>query len=233
MADLIGQVVLFAPSEGGRHLPAYSGFRPQARLPGGPCPFALRFMCDDSLRPGESDAAMIDVGTPEECRDIPVGHAFDLLENARVIGRVTILENLWTERQKRTRSATLNSIVPWLGVADVEASVAFYHGIGFEVLHEHRGNGGRDWVQLKCGNVNITLKCHKAANGAARPVDRGSFCLYCTCEDVAALHHFLAEQGYTPTPIQNTFYGMQEFEVTDPDGYRILFAHPSPDSNAG
>jgi uncharacterized glyoxalase superfamily protein PhnB len=226
MADLIGQVVLFSPSEGGRHLPAYSGFRPHARLPGGPCPFALRFMCDDSLRPGESDAAMIDVGTPEECRDIPMGHVFDLLENARVIGRVTILENLWIDRQKKTRSATLNSIVPRLGVADVEASIAFYHGIGFEVMDEHRGNGARDWVQLKCGNVNIVIHGHKHATGNTPP-DRSAFSMYCTCEDVNALHHFLAEHGYEPTAIQNTFHGTQEFSVADPDGYHIFFAQPS------
>ena len=66
MADLIGQVTLLSSAEGG--MAPYRrirGFTPMRRAaPQNSCPFALRFMCDDSLRPGESDAAMIDVDTP-------------------------------------------------------------------------------------------------------------------------------------------------------------------------
>ena len=42
-------------------------------------------------------------------------------------------------------------------------------------------------------------------------------------DDVSALHAHVHREGYRPTPLQVTFYGMREFSLQDPDGHVLSF----------
>jgi len=46
-------------------------------------------------------------------------------------------------------------------------------------------------------------------------------------DDVLALHEHVTQEGYKPTPLQVTFYGMKEFSLQDPDGHVLSFGQDS------
>jgi len=238
MADLIGQVTLLPPDLGGRRTPAYSGYCPDARLPSGPVSFTLRFMCYDALSPGESDAAMIEVAPADSLASIAIGDTYNLVEGTKVIGKVEILENLWKQRQSAASAPSptpppapaslpaYKSLAPVLGVADVEESLAFFRQIGFEVSLDHRADGGkRVWAQLQRNELEIQLQ--QLPPGPIDPSHRAvrdTMSLFIVTEDIHALHALCAARNLSPSAPVTQFYGMIEFDLHSPDGWRILFA---------
>lgn len=226
MADLIGHVVLFKADEGGRRNPAYSGFTPVARMQGGSCAMACHFMSEDCLNPGESDAASITLTMPELCNRINSGETFDLEEAGRVIGRLTVLENLWKERN-RYKKATLTSMTPLLCVSNIRASLDFYSKLGFEKIAEHSAPQAgaistlADWISIRRNDVVIMLQQTDHANPATA---RNAGGLYITTDDVTTLHRSFHEAGLTTTDLADKPGGGKEFSLTDPNGWKLSFS---------
>ena len=231
MADLIGQVTLLPPDLGGRRTAAYSGYCPDARLPSGAVSFTLRFMCYDALSPGESDAAMIEVSPQESAATIGAGDVFNLVEGAKVIGKVEVLENLWKQRQTHGAGPApaalpaYQSLSPVLGVSDMDESIAFFGHLGFEVgMDHHDDTGARLWARLRRGGLDVQLtQLARAPMDPAHRVARGTLALYIATEDIHGLHSLCQERGLTPSALVKQFYGATEFDVHTPDGWRVLF----------
>ncbi len=216
MADLIGHVVLFRADEGGRRNPAYSGFTPMARMQGGTCAMACHFMSEDCLNPGESDAASISLTIPELCNRINSGDAFELEENGKVVGRLTVLENLWKDRN-RHKKATLTSMTPLLFVSNMRSTFDFYGKMGFEKMAE-LGPKGRegDWLSIQRNDIILMLRKRENDDPA------GAGTLYITTDDLPTLHRSLQEAGLHVTQLYDNA-GKPEFGLTDPDGWRLWF----------
>jgi hypothetical protein len=216
MADLIGLVTLLKTSAGGRATTAYSGFTPTVHLPSGTAAFALQFMSDDSLKPGESDAAMIEVDTPQHCAALQVGQTLEIFDHERPVGTVQILENTWSEREK-IRKARILTLTPVLMVADVERAAAFYQKLGFAISSRHEADGALARAHLQLHDMVMILT---RQTEVVEPAGRLS--IQMTTDDPATLRRMLTDAGLKPSALRDTPDGPQ-FELLDLDGYRLIF----------
>ncbi len=108
------------------------------------------------------------------------------------------------------------SVVPFLRVADAEASARWYARLGFEIEWRHRFEPGLPlFVAIRRESARIFLSEH---TGDAPP--RGL--LYVYREDVDAV---AAEFGGR---VERASYGLREVEVVDPDGNRLRVGWPEP-----
>jgi lactoylglutathione lyase len=105
---------------------------------------------------------------------------------------------------------------------DIAASLKFYQQtLGLErqiTVPEHEPFV---FVAVGAGNIEIFLNKNE---GPAAPI-AGGISLYI---EVAGLEQLLSRvtehQVKIEIPLNETFYGMREFAVLDPDGYLLIFA---------
>ena len=109
---------------------------------------------------------------------------------------------------------SLNSLVPMQPVKSMPASVAFYEKLGFIV--ENR-NDEWGWAKLRCGDCQLMLD--QSINLHAG-IPRISV-LYLYPESVQDFHRRARENGLSVPELDDTFYGMTEFRMEDPDGNRL------------
>jgi ribosomal protein S18 acetylase RimI-like enzyme len=115
----------------------------------------------------------------------------------------------------------VNDLVPFVHVADIDRSLAFYGALGFAVCDAFPPAGPPDWVSLESRQARLMLA------RASEPVDPGAqavlFYLYAPHLD--GLRDHLIELGHEPGPIVDGTPGPErEMRVTDPDGYSLMVA---------
>jgi hypothetical protein len=105
-------------------------------------------------------------------------------------------------------------VVPFLRVADAEASAGWYARVGFSIEWRHRFAPGLPlFIALRDGDARIFLSEH---SGDARP----DTLLYVYVDDVDVIaREFELEPQEAP-------YGMREVELRDPDENRLRFGTP-------
>jgi catechol 2,3-dioxygenase-like lactoylglutathione lyase family enzyme len=109
----------------------------------------------------------------------------------------------------------VTEVVPFLRVADAEASARWYARLGFEVEWRHRFADGLPlFVAIRSDSSRIFLSEHA---GDARP----DTLLYLYVDDVDSLARELGAK------VEETEYGMREFGVLDPDGNRLRIGAPA------
>lgn len=104
-----------------------------------------------------------------------------------------------------------------LTVGDMGRSVAFYTGLGFEVLY-----GGPDagFTSLAVGQGFLNLM---GRPGAGPWPAWGRVVLHVS--DVDAMYRRAVELGLTPeAPPRNAEWGERYFHLVDPDGHELSFA---------
>ena len=108
-------------------------------------------------------------------------------------------------------------VVPFLRVADAEASAEWYARLGFTVDWRHRFEPGLPlFISMSNGDGQVFLSEH---NGDARP----DTLLYVYVDDVDAIAAEHGVQAHTAP------YGMREIGLTDPDGNRLRLGTPVPE----
>lgn len=139
--------------------------------------------------------------------------------------------------------------VPYLRVADMNRSLAFYErGLGFEVLDRLHDDGGLFWARLAKDGVGLMLsnRCarfiedgshdgehehdehghhlfHGAGSAASGELNLVTF-MY--VDDADAAYAELTSRGVTPEDApEDKAHGLREFLVRDPDGYYYAIAH--------
>jgi catechol 2,3-dioxygenase-like lactoylglutathione lyase family enzyme len=115
-------------------------------------------------------------------------------------------------------------LVPMIMVADVERSIGFYHHLGFEIGNTFAPEGATKptWAWLHSGNAQLMLAA------ATEPIkaEQQTVLFYIYTDDVAAARMSLIEAGLNPGAITKPFYAPRgEFELRDPDGYRLMITH--------
>jgi catechol 2,3-dioxygenase-like lactoylglutathione lyase family enzyme len=115
----------------------------------------------------------------------------------------------------------VNRLIPFVQVADVARSIAFYELLGFEVSDTYIHEGVLDFAALAAGEAQTMLV------RAGGPIDsaeqRVRFYLY--AEDLDALRAHLASEEVSVGPIVDGSPGPErEMTVRDPDGYCLLIA---------
>jgi ankyrin repeat protein len=138
-------------------------------------------------------------------------------------------------------ATSVSRLTPMLGVPDIDATIAWYQAVGFEVMDSH-GEGGRiDFAYLGLGNAHIMFvpsgdTWRGATSGLSlwlytnriddlyaglklRQLERARAVLAGESTDIPELK-FTAD-------LYTAFYGMREFGIRDPNGVELMFAQPA------
>ncbi|MEM9936939.1 MAG: VOC family protein [Bacteroidota bacterium] len=105
-----------------------------------------------------------------------------------------------------------------ISVKEVETSLSFYRDkLGFEITFTWEEPVS--YAILKRGEVSIHL-----TSSLTPPVQGDHTALYVFVYDVEALYKdYLAREVPIDTHLDTRDYGMMDFDILDPDGYRICF----------
>lgn len=124
----------------------------------------------------------------------------------------------------------VTEVVPFLAVADMPASLAFYvDGLGFSMEARWVDEGVLRWCRLSLGGAALMLQQFRTSGHDARRFSdhKGEgvvLCFFCT--DAVAFYRAVCERGLAATEPQ-VGNAMWVTELTDPDGYRLLFESPT------
>jgi uncharacterized glyoxalase superfamily protein PhnB len=125
--------------------------------------------------------------------------------------------------RKGPESLRMRSVAPGFTVNDIEKSVAWYRDVmGFFLKERWEQEGKLAGAELVAGSVTFMLSQDDWKKGRDRSKGEGVR-IYCTtAQDVDALARQIKARGgaLTQEP-RDEPWGMRDFAVTDPDGYKI------------
>ena len=123
----------------------------------------------------------------------------------------------------------MRRVSPMIRVRDVAATVGWYRALGFELVDANEEDGALDWAMLSFGDSSVMFN----AGGGAATGDRREVDLYVHADGIDALHERLRGQVDLVERPHDTFYGMREFIVRDPDGFWVTFGEQTEASAQG
>jgi catechol 2,3-dioxygenase-like lactoylglutathione lyase family enzyme len=118
----------------------------------------------------------------------------------------------------------MTRLIPMLPVKSMPASVEFYEKLGFSV--ERRNDQWR-WAMLRFDECRLMVD--ESIND--RPDATRQHIVYLYPDNVVEYHQQLAARGVDVPELDDTFYGMTEFRLADPDGNPLWIGQiisPSP-----
>jgi catechol 2,3-dioxygenase-like lactoylglutathione lyase family enzyme len=119
------------------------------------------------------------------------------------------------------RGGLVRDLIPFVHVADVPRSIAFYELLGFELRDTHEHHGRLDWAALESGDARLML----ARASAPIERDRQAVVFYLYAEDLAELRDHLLANGVAVGEIVDGSPGpAREVGFADPDGWCLMVA---------
>lgn len=129
------------------------------------------------------------------------------------------------DSQEVDRAAKLRNSTTVFLVGNIEEVMQWYERLGFTSHYHPPG-----FCSLTRDAVSIFLQQH---DGYVRPNDPGArareaWSVYIETDNVAALFAEFSQQPEVKIvrPLSPQVYGQIEFDVMDPNGYRLVFAQP-------
>lgn len=123
----------------------------------------------------------------------------------------------------------MESLSPNLFVHDINATIAFYKLLGFELVMTvpEQGQGDLVWALMTCGNISFMFQTYASLGDALPDVSRhdgGSLLLYIKLKNIRTFFDGLKEKVTVLQGLEKTFYGATEFSIKEPNGYVLTFA---------
>jgi dihydrofolate reductase/ankyrin repeat protein len=138
-------------------------------------------------------------------------------------------------------AGSVRTLTPMLAVADVDATLAWYRAVGFELAGSHGDDSGIDWASVRFGDVEIMIVSARGTRS-----DRSGVSLWIRTDRLDDLYallkrrqleraraHLAGETTHEPDvrftgDLYTAFYGQREFSIRDPDGVELYFFQPLP-----
>ena len=133
-----------------------------------------------------------------------------------------------------TANKTLNAtgLMPSLTVDNLQRSVDFFNGLGFDVQDRWEENGVLLGVMLKAGGVQIGLSQDDGKKGKDRVKGAGMRLYLETRDDIDELARRAKASGIAlKTDPQDTEWGSRAFDVLEPSGFLLTITSPSKESS--
>ncbi len=126
-------------------------------------------------------------------------------------------------KRRQPENLRLRAVTPSITVNDLQKSLAFYRDIlGFAVHEEYKWDGKVMGYNLKAGAMTILLNQDDFAMGRDRVKGVGFRLYLVTVQDIDKLAAQVELNGGTlASPPKDQEWGMRDFAVVDPDGFRI------------
>ena len=130
----------------------------------------------------------------------------------------------------------LKQLIPMLNVADIDASLDFYRrALDFEIVSDPEIVPEWRWATIRSGATELMLSETGSPPSRATGIDPHAntawpVIFYFYPDDVSALHARVTAEGYAPTDVAVTIYGMREFSLQDPDGHLLSFGEDADDN---
>ncbi|RFZ83018.1 glyoxalase [Mucilaginibacter terrenus] len=122
----------------------------------------------------------------------------------------------------------MESLSPNIFVTDINASVAFYQTLGFELTMSVPEDGtDLVWAMLSHGGVTIMLQTYESLGEDLPQISRtdgGSLLLYIILKDINSYFEQIKDKVTVLKGLEKTFYGATEFSILDNNNYVITFA---------
>lgn len=122
----------------------------------------------------------------------------------------------------------MESVSPNMYVYDIDATVAFYKQLGFEVAVTVPDDaGGLTFVMMVCGTATFMFQTFRSIEGQHPVVRRengASLLLYIKMKNIRAFYEQIKDRVTVLTPLEKTFYGATEFSIQDNNQYMLTFA---------
>lgn len=188
---------------------------------------------------------LIDLGADLEAAD---AKGRTVLELAMLRGEKETIRRLRAAGAKESKAAEIDAstkalsalgssvrgLTPMLRVADMEASIAWYTAIGFQLARKNEHDGVIDWASLVFGRSEIMLVPGGDAGGKSVTLWFHTDQLDDLYAALKARQLRLAGAGAPldgpevcfVEDLYEAFYGVRQFSVADPDGYVLYFAQP-------
>jgi len=125
--------------------------------------------------------------------------------------------------REKAGSLTMSEVSPGFTANDLQKSLSWYRDVvGFAVEERWEHDGKLAGVSLRAGNVTVMLGQDDWKKGRDRKKGEG-FRIYCTTsQDVDALAKGIVARGGTlDQEPRDQPWGMRDFSLTDPDGFKI------------
>jgi catechol 2,3-dioxygenase-like lactoylglutathione lyase family enzyme len=108
-----------------------------------------------------------------------------------------------------------------LPVKSLPASIGFYQKLGFTV---EKKNDGWGWAMLRFDECRLMLDQSIYRHGGVS----SSSVVYLYPDNLARYHQQVRQNGLAVPDLDDTFYGMKEFRLDDPDGNRLWIGESRP-----
>ncbi|MEO1008280.1 MAG: VOC family protein [Planctomycetota bacterium] len=129
---------------------------------------------------------------------------------------------------------SIRALAPILVCGDVQASIPFYRDLlGMAIADRDDAIGRTGWASLRLGQAHLMLASPTYLPEA--PTMEGRYpqsLYYFFADDLEAIRRRLLGAGHAPGEITTRSYGMEEFEVVDPDGHMLIFGRDAPASGS-
>ena len=122
----------------------------------------------------------------------------------------------------------METVSPNIFVKDINATVAFYALLGFELVDSViSASGEKIFVMMKNGQVTFMFQAFNSIEDLLPTVSRtdgGSLLLYVKMKSIHSFYEKIKDHVPLLSGLEKTFYGATEFSVRDNNNYLLTFA---------
>jgi uncharacterized glyoxalase superfamily protein PhnB len=122
----------------------------------------------------------------------------------------------------------MESLSPNLFVKDIDATIAYYKLLGFEVVMTVPETGPNlVWAMMVKGSVTMMFQTFESLAQELPQISRtdgGSLLLYIKLKNIRAFFEDVKDKVNVLKGLEKTFYGATEFSILDNNNYVLTFA---------
>jgi uncharacterized glyoxalase superfamily protein PhnB len=121
----------------------------------------------------------------------------------------------------------MQSLTPNIFVKDINATIAFYQALGFQLVASVPESGDYVWVMMVNSAVTMMFQTYDSLGEDLPNIHRqdgGSLLLYIKLKNIRKYFEDIKQMVTVLKPLEKTFYGATEFSILDNNGYVLTFA---------
>ena len=121
----------------------------------------------------------------------------------------------------------MQSVSPNIFVSDLNATIAFYQKLGFQLISSVPETGDYVWVMMVNSAVTFMFQTYASLGSDLPEISRkdgGSLLFYIQRKNIRKYFEEIKLRVTVIKPLEKTFYGATEFSILDNNGYVLTFA---------